>query len=175
MEVTTRAFQYQCLVDGCAQRFRSSGDRKEHLVRRHLYPADFRFDKPKKSSGCARGDTQRRALESDKLVGVETRGRRKGKRLLRVPSSAADAQTLPWGCRSGGLEPGEGFAALQGGIGVSLVSVPPVLWGRTPAAPAPPPPPGHQPHRLLPPAPAGLSRAARPPSHPPWFLAWWVT
>ncbi|XP_045882801.1 zinc finger protein 511 isoform X2 [Meles meles] len=51
--LSERQDMYQCLVDGCAQRFRSSGDRKEHLVRRHLYPADFRFDKPKKSSGPA--------------------------------------------------------------------------------------------------------------------------
>lgn len=39
---------YKCLVEGCAEKFKSSKDRKDHLVTVHLYPADFRFDKPKK-------------------------------------------------------------------------------------------------------------------------------
>lgn len=42
------AFQYKCLVEGCAEKFKSSKDRKDHLVTIHLYPADFRFDRPKK-------------------------------------------------------------------------------------------------------------------------------
>lgn len=42
------AFQYKCLVEGCAEKFKSSKDRKGHLVTVHLYPADFRFDRPKK-------------------------------------------------------------------------------------------------------------------------------
>lgn len=54
MEVTPFLFQYQCLVEGCAEKFKTSKDRKDHLVRRHLYPADFRFDKPKKSRGYVR-------------------------------------------------------------------------------------------------------------------------
>ncbi|XP_038264099.2 zinc finger protein 511 isoform X2 [Dermochelys coriacea] len=40
---------YQCLVEGCAEKFKSSKDRKDHLVKVHLYPSDFRFDKPKKA------------------------------------------------------------------------------------------------------------------------------
>ncbi|XP_022355185.1 zinc finger protein 511 isoform X3 [Enhydra lutris kenyoni] len=51
--LSERQDMYQCLVEGCAERFRSGRDRKEHLVRRHLYPADFRFDKPKRSRGPA--------------------------------------------------------------------------------------------------------------------------
>ncbi|KAM7047269.1 zinc finger protein 511 [Acridotheres tristis] len=39
---------YQCLVEGCTEKFKSSKDRKDHLVTVHLYPADFRFDRPKK-------------------------------------------------------------------------------------------------------------------------------
>ncbi|XP_072197006.1 zinc finger protein 511 isoform X2 [Excalfactoria chinensis] len=39
---------YKCLVEGCAEKFKSSKDRKDHLVTAHLYPADFRFDRPKK-------------------------------------------------------------------------------------------------------------------------------
>nr|XP_019583904.1 PREDICTED: zinc finger protein 511 [Rhinolophus sinicus] len=46
-----RQDMYQCLVEGCTEKFKTSKDRKDHLVRRHLYPADFRFDKPKKSRG----------------------------------------------------------------------------------------------------------------------------
>lgn len=53
MEVTPLLFQYQCLVEGCAEKFKTSKDRKDHLMRCHLYPADFRFDKPKKSRGYA--------------------------------------------------------------------------------------------------------------------------
>ncbi|KFV92472.1 Zinc finger protein 511, partial [Eurypyga helias] len=40
--------QYKCLVEGCVENFKSSKDRKDHLVAVHLYPADFRFDRPKK-------------------------------------------------------------------------------------------------------------------------------
>ncbi|XP_071604963.1 zinc finger protein 511 isoform X2 [Heliangelus exortis] len=39
---------YKCLVEGCTEKFKSSKDRKDHLVTIHLYPANFRFDKPKK-------------------------------------------------------------------------------------------------------------------------------
>ncbi|KAM9618527.1 zinc finger protein 511 isoform 1-T1 [Trichechus inunguis] len=46
-----RQDMYQCLVEGCEEKFKTSQDRKEHMVKRHLYPADFRFDKPKKSRG----------------------------------------------------------------------------------------------------------------------------
>lgn len=51
MEVTSFPSQYQCLVEGCPDKFKTSRDRKDHLVRRHLYPADYRFDKPRKSRG----------------------------------------------------------------------------------------------------------------------------
>ncbi|KFW96187.1 Zinc finger protein 511, partial [Phalacrocorax carbo] len=40
--------QYKCLVESCVEKFKSSKDRKDHLVTVHLYPADFRFDRPKK-------------------------------------------------------------------------------------------------------------------------------
>ncbi|XP_041867105.1 zinc finger protein 511, partial [Melanotaenia boesemani] len=39
---------YQCLVEGCGQKFRTSEQRKDHLIRIHKYPPDFRFDKNKK-------------------------------------------------------------------------------------------------------------------------------
>ncbi|XP_022060973.1 zinc finger protein 511 isoform X2 [Acanthochromis polyacanthus] len=43
-----REDMYQCLVEGCGQKFRTRKDRKDHLIRIHKYPPDFRFDKPKK-------------------------------------------------------------------------------------------------------------------------------
>ncbi|KFP07220.1 Zinc finger protein 511, partial [Calypte anna] len=43
-----RETQYKCLVEGCTEKFKSSKDRKDHLITVHLYPANFRFDKPKK-------------------------------------------------------------------------------------------------------------------------------
>ncbi|XP_007935064.2 zinc finger protein 511 [Orycteropus afer afer] len=48
-----RQDMYRCLVEGCEEKFRSSHARKEHMVRSHLYPADFRFDKPRKNRGPA--------------------------------------------------------------------------------------------------------------------------
>lgn len=44
-------FQYQCLVEGCGQKFRTSEYRKDHLISAHKYPPDFRFDKRKKDRG----------------------------------------------------------------------------------------------------------------------------
>ncbi|XP_051273416.1 zinc finger protein 511 [Dicentrarchus labrax] len=43
-----RQDMYQCLVEGCGQKFRTSKHRKDHLIRIHKYPPDFRFDKTKK-------------------------------------------------------------------------------------------------------------------------------
>ncbi|XP_056326789.1 zinc finger protein 511 [Danio aesculapii] len=39
---------YECLVEGCGLKFKTSKERKDHLIRTHSYPADFRFDKSKK-------------------------------------------------------------------------------------------------------------------------------
>uniref|UniRef100_A0A670HLZ7 Zinc finger protein 511 n=1 Tax=Podarcis muralis TaxID=64176 RepID=A0A670HLZ7_PODMU len=40
---------YQCLVESCPEKFKNSKERKEHLVRVHCYPSDYRFDKPVKA------------------------------------------------------------------------------------------------------------------------------
>ncbi|TNN58320.1 Zinc finger protein 511 [Liparis tanakae] len=45
-----RQDMYQCLVEGCGQKFRTSTLRKDHLIRIHMYPPDFRFDKTKKET-----------------------------------------------------------------------------------------------------------------------------
>ncbi|XP_070787816.1 zinc finger protein 511 isoform X1 [Pituophis catenifer annectens] len=40
---------YQCLVESCPEKFKSSKDRKDHLITVHQYPSDFRFDKSLKA------------------------------------------------------------------------------------------------------------------------------
>ncbi|XP_056617122.1 zinc finger protein 511 [Triplophysa dalaica] len=40
---------YECLVEGCGLKFKTSKERKDHLIKTHSYPADFRFDRAKKS------------------------------------------------------------------------------------------------------------------------------
>nr|XP_046258662.1 zinc finger protein 511 [Scatophagus argus] len=49
--LSQRQDMYQCLVEGCGQKFRTSKHRKDHLIRIHKYPPDFRFDKTKKDRG----------------------------------------------------------------------------------------------------------------------------
>ncbi|XP_062286782.1 zinc finger protein 511 [Scomber scombrus] len=51
-----RQDMYQCLVEGCGQKFRTSKHRKDHLIKTHEYPPDFRFDQTKKDKGA--GDTK---------------------------------------------------------------------------------------------------------------------
>ncbi|XP_072495558.1 zinc finger protein 511-like [Notamacropus eugenii] len=48
-----RQSMLQCLVPGCPDRFGSGRERKEHLVRAHRYPPDFRFDQPRKAQAQA--------------------------------------------------------------------------------------------------------------------------
>lgn len=62
---------YQCLVEGCQERFRDSNSRKKHVVESHRYPTDFRFYKikqdtmrPKESAHAATGTTPME-LEAD--------------------------------------------------------------------------------------------------------------
>ncbi|XP_041645881.1 zinc finger protein 511 isoform X2 [Cheilinus undulatus] len=54
-----RQDMYQCLVEGCGLKFRMSQHRKEHLIRIHKYPPDFRFDKTKKDKGEAKRRQQK--------------------------------------------------------------------------------------------------------------------
>ncbi|KAM3912921.1 zinc finger protein 511 [Leptodactylus fuscus] len=51
-----RTNMFQCLVEGCMEKFKTSGERKNHLIKSHLYPSDFRFDKPKKSKSKVEQD-----------------------------------------------------------------------------------------------------------------------
>ncbi|XP_049592020.1 zinc finger protein 511 isoform X2 [Syngnathus scovelli] len=51
MVLAQRQDMYQCLVEGCEHKFRTSTLRKDHLIRIHKYPPDFRFDKAKREKG----------------------------------------------------------------------------------------------------------------------------
>ncbi|XP_023145361.1 zinc finger protein 511 [Amphiprion ocellaris] len=53
-----RQDMYQCLVEGCGQKFRTTQHRKDHLIRIHKYPPDFRFDKTKKDKRTRETKTQ---------------------------------------------------------------------------------------------------------------------
>ncbi|CAH1793006.1 unnamed protein product [Owenia fusiformis] len=41
---------YQCLIETCTEKFNSSKSRKDHLIKVHKYPSNFRFDKPRSKS-----------------------------------------------------------------------------------------------------------------------------
>ncbi|NP_001004531.1 zinc finger protein 511 [Danio rerio] len=51
---------YECLVEGCGLKFKTSKERKDHLIRTHSYPADFRFDKSKKIGRTTEKKTQQK-------------------------------------------------------------------------------------------------------------------
>ncbi|XP_028651431.1 zinc finger protein 511 [Erpetoichthys calabaricus] len=55
--LSEKQLMYQCLVEGCAVKFKTYNDRKDHLIKVHSYPADFRFGKPNKSKSKNRGKT----------------------------------------------------------------------------------------------------------------------
>ncbi|XP_064651292.1 zinc finger protein 511-like [Lineus longissimus] len=37
---------YECLREGCGKKFLTAKNRKNHLIKAHQYPANFRFDRP---------------------------------------------------------------------------------------------------------------------------------
>ncbi|XP_046885566.1 zinc finger protein 511 isoform X1 [Hypomesus transpacificus] len=47
--LTQKQDMFQCLVEGCELKFKTGIQRKDHLIRIHKYPPDFRFDKAKKN------------------------------------------------------------------------------------------------------------------------------
>ncbi|KAA8583859.1 zinc finger protein 511 [Etheostoma spectabile] len=59
---------YQCLVEGCGQKFRTSKHRKDHLISIHKYPPDFRFDKTKKDKGARQMKRQQQKDTAMELV-----------------------------------------------------------------------------------------------------------
>uniref|UniRef100_A0A8C5QBI0 Zinc finger protein 511 n=1 Tax=Leptobrachium leishanense TaxID=445787 RepID=A0A8C5QBI0_9ANUR len=63
---------YQCLVEGCLKKFKTSQERKDHLIKIHLYPSDFRFDKPKKNKGKAKQVSGQLSMELGEESAVES-------------------------------------------------------------------------------------------------------
>ncbi|CAH2321642.1 zinc finger 511 [Pelobates cultripes] len=47
---------FLCLVEGCMEKFKTGRERKDHLIKVHLYPSDFRFDKPQKNKSKTKQD-----------------------------------------------------------------------------------------------------------------------
>lgn len=58
---------YLCLVEGCGLKFRTSQQRKDHLIRLHKYPPDFRFDKNRKEKGSRESRSEQK---NDMAVGA---------------------------------------------------------------------------------------------------------
>ncbi|XP_035255374.1 zinc finger protein 511 isoform X1 [Anguilla anguilla] len=56
---------YQCLVEGCDLKFKTSKERKNHLIKIHRYPPDFRFDRSKKSKSRTQEKTPPKSAASD--------------------------------------------------------------------------------------------------------------
>ncbi|XP_043912717.1 zinc finger protein 511 [Protopterus annectens] len=55
---------YRCLVESCKEMFKTSKERKEHLMNIHTYPSNFRFDKPVKIKSPSKQDKHSKKLEA---------------------------------------------------------------------------------------------------------------
>ncbi|XP_050816269.1 zinc finger protein 511 isoform X1 [Gopherus flavomarginatus] len=88
---------YQCLVEGCAEKFKSSKDRKDHLVKVHLYPSDFRFDKPKKAKSSTKHSKPPSKLDVSMPmdVNVETYEQSQVDSMEICPSESVENPTQP--------------------------------------------------------------------------------
>ncbi|KAM3862937.1 zinc finger protein 511 [Diretmus argenteus] len=71
MILAQRQDMYQCLVEGCGEKFRTSKQRKDHLIRIHKYPPDFRFDKAKKDKGPREMKSQQQQQQQQKDTSME--------------------------------------------------------------------------------------------------------
>ncbi|XP_065603023.1 zinc finger protein 511 [Cyrtonyx montezumae] len=83
---------YKCLVEGCAEKFKSSRDRKDHLVTVHLYPSDFRFDRPRKAKSGAKHVSCPTNHDASVLmdVSVETSEQLQAEHMEVVPSESVE-------------------------------------------------------------------------------------
>ncbi|KAK0137957.1 Zinc finger protein 511 [Merluccius polli] len=61
---------YQCLVEGCGLKFRTSTQRKDHLIKVHKYPPDFRFDKAKREHGKGLKPQRKQSSSVEVMQGV---------------------------------------------------------------------------------------------------------
>ncbi|EMP37932.1 hypothetical protein UY3_04862 [Chelonia mydas] len=97
---------YQCLVEGCAEKFKSSKDRKDHLVKVHLYPSDFRFDKPKKAKSSIKHSKPPSKLDVSMPmdVNVETYEQLQVDSMEICPSESVENPTQPQNVSLKGLK-----------------------------------------------------------------------
>ncbi|XP_062987356.1 zinc finger protein 511 [Elgaria multicarinata webbii] len=87
---------YQCLVESCPQKFKSSKDRRDHLVNVHQYPSDFRFDKPLRSKSAKATRPQPRESNVPMDVNAEDWAQPAADAMEVGPSeSAAESKPLP--------------------------------------------------------------------------------
>lgn len=85
---------YQCLVEGCQHKFKTSRDRKEHLVKAHLYPSDFRFDKPKKDK--SQGKLNRSPPQKDLVISMDVTPEESADSMdVCPPETVVDAPCIP--------------------------------------------------------------------------------
>ncbi|KAL8168559.1 UNVERIFIED_CONTAM: hypothetical protein K2H54_002047 [Gekko kuhli] len=89
-----RQDMYQCLVESCAEKFKSSKDRKDHLVKVHHYPPDFRFDKPVKCKSTKTMKSPSRDHPVPMDVNIEACEHSPGDAMETGPSETAVDQTL---------------------------------------------------------------------------------
>ncbi|XP_022093038.1 zinc finger protein 511-like isoform X2 [Acanthaster planci] len=72
--MATKQPMYQCLVESCREKFADAQHRREHLIKDHHYPADFRFQKgiaKPRSPGKPR-QTGEEAMETEAPVDGDT-------------------------------------------------------------------------------------------------------
>lgn len=63
-----RQNMYRCLVESCGEKFATTKHRKQHLIKIHSYPSDFRFDQPAK--GPKPSKTTKQMQPSKQVSGV---------------------------------------------------------------------------------------------------------
>ncbi|XP_070548258.1 zinc finger protein 511-like [Ptychodera flava] len=90
---------YRCLIQACNERFPTAAKRKQHLVKHHKYPSNFRFDKPVRKSksevhrtrsstakDCEAMDTSNKDIDTLSQT-METVQVTPGTRVYRVPKT----------------------------------------------------------------------------------------
>jgi hypothetical protein len=66
------SFQYSCFLEECSLKFITNAERKDHCIREHKFPPNFRFDNPVKHKTTIKKspETQTNAdsMETDAIV-----------------------------------------------------------------------------------------------------------
>ncbi|XP_016090443.1 zinc finger protein 511 [Sinocyclocheilus grahami] len=89
---------YEYLVEGCGLKFKTSKERKDHLIRTHSYPADFRFDKAKISGRKQEKKTQKQKdahMEVSETTTIQQESESMDFSLTPEPESTNTVETEP--------------------------------------------------------------------------------